>query len=347
MQFGRKKKIFKYFVYLTQSINNFSFCLQSLRTSEATLVRMSKSKVKGHHGRGHKGHKNSRNNCRDAKFSEDRFAETMEAAIMAVENEHESEVKFPCPLMMWDLGQCDPKKCSGRKLMRLGFVKTLRLKQHFGGIVLTPVGTSCLAPDDRTIIMQKGLAVVDCSWAQIDATPFGKMTCSFPRLLPYLVAANPVNYGRPCKLSCVEAFAAAFYIVGLPKLGEMLLKKFKWGTAFYDLNEELLQRYANCHTSEEVIATQKSYLDELRKADENKDTRDPMDIGSDDECYNPNRHELQPGDYEDDDYEDDDNDDEDDDVEEEEHNDDCDDSKSINNDDNECKLNETKGDHCH
>lgn len=39
-------------------------------------------------------------------------------------------------LNLWDFGQCDAKKCSGRKLHRLGKVRLLRTNKKFHGIIL-------------------------------------------------------------------------------------------------------------------------------------------------------------------------------------------------------------------
>ncbi|XP_044020488.1 18S rRNA aminocarboxypropyltransferase isoform X2 [Aphidius gifuensis] len=147
------------------------------------------------------------------------------------------------PVAMWDLEHCDPKKCSGRKLSRHGLIKTLKLGQRFAGLVLTPVGKKCVSPTDRPIVEDHGCAVVDCSWAKLEETPFGKMRTPNPRLLPFLVAANPINYEE-----------AKFY-----------LGKFSWGHAFLELNEELLAAYAACTSSEEIIVAQEKFLHDARQ----------------------------------------------------------------------------------
>ncbi|CAK9876245.1 unnamed protein product [Sphagnum jensenii] len=163
-------------------------------------------------------------------------------------------------LAMWDFGQCDAKKCTGRKLSRLGYLRELRVQQRFAGLVLSPVGQKCVSREDQQLLQERGLAVVDCSWKGLKDVPFANLRCGAARLLPWLVAANPVNYGRPCKLSCVEALAAALIICGEHETADQLLNQFKWGHAFLSLNRELLDAYAACKDGAEIIVVQNEWL---------------------------------------------------------------------------------------
>ncbi|KAK6458637.1 uncharacterized protein RJT20DRAFT_123666 [Scheffersomyces xylosifermentans] len=180
--------------------------------------------------------------------------------------------KFPAKLAMWDFDHCDPKRCSGKKLERLGLIKNLRVGQKFAGVVVSPNGKGPVCPDDREIVESNGAAVVECSWARLDEIPFNKIGGKNERLLPYLVAANPVNYGRPWKLNCVEALAACFAIVGHLDWAEMLLENFSWGLAFLKINEELLSVYQQCTDAESIQKAQDEWLEKIEK--ESKDRKE-------------------------------------------------------------------------
>uniref|UniRef100_A0A2N9EUR2 18S rRNA aminocarboxypropyltransferase n=1 Tax=Fagus sylvatica TaxID=28930 RepID=A0A2N9EUR2_FAGSY len=141
----------------------------------------------------------------------------------------------------------------------------LRVSNGFGGIVLSPVGTQCVSREDYSLMKRKGLAVVDCSWARLGDVPFTKLRCTAPRLLPWLLAANPVKYGKPCELSCVEALSAALLICGEEETANLLLGKFKWGHAFLSLNRELLKAYSECENSAAIITVQNAWLSQPRQ----------------------------------------------------------------------------------
>ncbi|GAU89926.1 hypothetical protein RvY_02418 [Ramazzottius varieornatus] len=196
--------------------------------------------------------------------------------------------RLPFPLAMWDFDQCDPKRCTGRKLSRLGYVRRLAVRDRFGGVVLTPSASACVSNEDKAIIEKGGIAVVDCSWAQLASTPFARLKGANTRLLPFLIAANPVNYGKPCKLSCVEAYAAALFIVDRENWCDILLNKFKWGHSFKELNLEILRKYQACATSADIIETQNEYMKKLDEEGEAR-TKGFDEVDDSLEFYNPNR----------------------------------------------------------
>ena len=129
--------------------------------------------------------------------------------------------------------------CSSRRaslLACIGHIRTLKPGAAFHGIVLSPMGTRSVSAEDADIIRESGMSVIDCSWARLDEIPFSRLKGE-SRLLPYLVAANPVNYGRPFKLSCAEAIAATLYIAGMKDEALLIMSEFGWGHEFIKINQ--------------------------------------------------------------------------------------------------------------
>lgn len=147
----------------------------------------------------------------------------------------------------------------------------MRVGQKFGGVVVSPNGKEPVCPNDAEIVNSHGAAVVECSWARIDEIPFNKIGGKHERLLPYLVAANPVNYGRPWRLNCVEALAACFAITGHYDWAEEILERFSWGPVFLEMNEELLDLYSQCSDGESVTKAQEAWLSRLQDEQDAKE----------------------------------------------------------------------------
>jgi pre-rRNA-processing protein TSR3 len=132
-------------------------------------------------------------------------------------------------------------------------------------VFFRPNAKRLLSGADRDLLEQYGAAVVECSWVRIKEVPWSRIGGKCERLLPYLVAANPVNYGRPWRLNCVEALAACFYICGHPDWAEVVLQHFSYGQPFLEINSQLLKRYAACSSEEEVKKAEEVWLEKIER----------------------------------------------------------------------------------
>jgi len=157
------------------------------------------------------------------------------------------------------LGQCDPKRCTSKKLARFGMIALhARVRQlPRGGVVLTPEAETALSRDDLPAAEANGLGVIDTSWKH---PRFPEIPHQRARALPYLLAANPVNYGKPFTLSSVEALAAALVMLGHADQARRTLSKFAWGVQFLTLNAEPLAEYAKARSRAEVVAAQALFV---------------------------------------------------------------------------------------
>ncbi|MEM2925655.1 MAG: DUF367 family protein [Methanocellales archaeon] len=165
-------------------------------------------------------------------------------------------------LYIYHMGQCDPKKCTAKKLARhklaviLTDIKALPANLLF----LDPTAEKALSPKDREHA-KKGIAALDCSWEEVGRVfPAMRRKKLWHRALPFLLPANPVNFGKPFKLSTLEAFAAALYILGYKDQASELLRIYNWGLHFIELNREPLEAYASARNSWDVVKLQREFM---------------------------------------------------------------------------------------
>ena len=165
-------------------------------------------------------------------------------------------------LIVYDANEDDPKKCTAKKLHRFGHVfleKNIR-RLPYHAVLLNPFAEKSLSREDYLMAMNHGLVALDCSWKTAEQSFEFLKTKTTSRALPFLLAANPVNYGKPFQLSTLEAFAAALYILGEVEHAKEIVGIYTWGPRFLELNREPLEDYRQAHDSAEVVRLMKQYI---------------------------------------------------------------------------------------
>lgn len=165
-------------------------------------------------------------------------------------------------LLIYHTNEDDPKKCSAKKLYKFGLAKLEKniRKVPKNTILLNPSAEKSLSKEDDELARENGLLAIDCSWKNVEHS-FGYLNKkNIPRALPFLVAANPVNYGKPFKLTTLEAFSASLYILGEMEHAKEILNIYKWGPHFLELNKQPLEEYRSAKNSKEIIQIMNQYI---------------------------------------------------------------------------------------
>ena len=163
------------------------------------------------------------------------------------------------------VGDDHPRKCTGRRLVRLGLASEVATAapSREKPVVLDPYADVPLSAADRGLAEVGGLVAVDCSWNRLSERHANglpraaSVRGAAARRLPMLIATNPQHFGRPGELNTAEALAAALVLLGRPREAETLLGSFAGGPAFLEVNRERLDRYARARSPEEITVAER------------------------------------------------------------------------------------------
>jgi pre-rRNA-processing protein TSR3 len=165
-------------------------------------------------------------------------------------------------LIIYHANEDDPKKCSARKMhkFKVAYLTNNIKKIPKKSLLLNPFADKSLSREDTRIAKKNGIVAIDCSWKNAEKSFDYLDESNYSRALPYLVAVNPINYGKILKLTTLEAFAASLYILNNIDQAKKILDLYKWGPHFLELNKEPLEDYRNAKNSKEVIKYMKQYF---------------------------------------------------------------------------------------
>ena len=171
------------------------------------------------------------------------------------------------PLHVIHLNQDDPRKCTARAMARSGhaILHNHPRKAPKRGILLDPTSGTLQGPEDNSLLELGGsIVALDCSWKSLESAlgEISDHTRLGRRTLPVLLAANPVSWGKPGRLTTAEALCASVIISGRWDQGRKIMQRFPFGNEFLSLNHQPLLAYSKARSNAELAAIQWEFFDE-------------------------------------------------------------------------------------